>query len=962
MSTKFIHLLLLGFLLFGGTVYAQQWTRVIDPPPTPIYSNGSLSGEDVQPTSDGGYLMVGIESLPTGAVRDFPLMTKVDAQGYIEWQRHYFRDMGPTSIGYFNAVALLVGAGDTAVVAGSSPSNGVLVTQIDAQGDTIWRRNFLSNCGCTANKLSMQMVANGEYVLAIATTALVGGSTQTVLLQINKAGVVVNQSTQASFWAEDIRNTFDGGYILAGKNNNIPALQKLDAQWNTEWTEAYVGLINTGLHSVVQATDSGYVVATELNGVVGLTPRLFKVDATGQTIEWELDTLVSTVSIGLTGQSYHVIRTATGNLMYVASLYDSRSMAPTVYFFKVVVAEISPTGQIVDYTLLDPGQATEGKRIREVGPQEFIMVGSYTNSRGYLVKFGQAGPAPHQLRGHFYVEANSNCTLDTMERKLGNWILRATEQQTGQSYYANTDQNGAYQIDLPVGQYTIEGVLPNGVWVPCAPALALTASSGGRDTADFGFSTTFSCPHLTVDVSTPYVAACDTIVYTVNYCNNGSTTAIQPVVTLQIDTSMAWLSATVPTTALPSPGYYQATLGNLAPGQCATFEFTVGVPCQIPAWEWFCVQADIMPDTLCGGQFLGWDGSSIAINSTCVGDSIIYWLYNIGAGNMSSARNYLVTEDHIMLRTGNYQLGAGDSIRLVIPVKTGATYYLQAEQDGMHPFSAFVSTGVAHCSDVTLSTPNGLPFAQYPEDDAAPTRSIDCQSIQGNDSSNYKRVAPVGFGATHLIEREVDLEYQLRFQNTTGSVLQQVILVDTLAAELSPSTLVMGASSHPYTWSLTGTGILTIIMDNIYVDTLEWGFVKFKIAQQPNLTLGSVIYNSASISLGGRLLDGTNTTFHTIDEDFIPTNITKRRLNHLQWRIYPNPFNTQVTFALEEGTVPSFEVHIHDALGREVGRVQSVTGEAIQWNATALPAGVYVYQVLVKGALMGTGKIVAAPQ
>lgn len=961
MSTNIIHFLLLSFLLFGETVYAQQWTRIIDPPPTPIYSNGSLFGKDVQPTSDGGYLMVGIESLPTGAVRDFPLMTKVNAQGYIEWQRHYFRDMGPSSIGFFKTASLLVGAGDTAVVAAMA-SNGLSVVRIDAQGDTIWSRDFLSNCGCTANELSMERAANEEYIIAIATTALVGGNTQTVLFQINKAGVVVNQSTQSSFWTKDIRSTFDGGFILAGKDNGNPALRKLDAQWNVEWTETYAGLPTTSVHTVVQAADSGYVAATERQGVVGLTPRLFKVDPTGQNIEWELDTLVSTVDIGLTGESYHVIRTAAGNIMYVTNLYDSRSMTPTVYFFKTVVAEISPTGEIIDYTLLDPGQATEGVRIREVGPQEFIMVGSYANTRGYLVKLGPAGPAPYQLQGHFYVEANSNCTMDIVERKLGNWILRATEQQTGQIHYANTDQNGAYQIDLPAGQYGVEGVLPNGVWVPCAPALMLTASSGGRDTADFGYSTTFSCPYLTVDVSTPYVAACDTIVYTVNYCNNGSTTAIQPVVTLQIDTSMTWLSATVPTTALPSLGYHQATLGNLAPGQCATFEFTVGVPCQLPTWEWFCVQADIVPDTLCSGQFLGWDGSSISINSTCVGDSIIYWLYNVGTGNMSTSRNYLVTEDHIMLRTGSYQLGAGDSIRLVVPIRVGATYYLQAEQDAMHPFSAFVSTGVAHCSNATLSNPNGVVFAQHPEDDAAPTRSIDCQSIQGNNSSNYKRVAPVGFGALHLIEQEVDLEYQLRFQNTTGSVLQQVILVDTLAAELNPSTLIMGASSHPYTWSLTGAGILTIVMDDIYVDTLDWGFVKFKIAQQPSLALGTVIYNSASVSLGGWLLNGTNTTFHTIDDNFIPTNITRRSMDYLQWRIYPNPFNTQVTFALEQGTVPSFEVRIYDALGRAVGYVQSPTGEAIQWTTNNLPAGVYVYQVVVDGALMGTGKLVAAPQ
>ena len=970
MSLNFLKYSVLGLIVLLATVLqAQQWTGVIDAPPNALFyptpPGSTFGGEDVQPTSDGGYLVAGIESLATGAVRDFPVVSKANAQGYLEWQRHYFRPGGAASVGYFNHVALLVGAGDTALIAATgSYTNAVLMlTQITAQGDSIWQRNFLSNCGCQAEQLSMVMTANGDYLVAVATRPLTGGNGQTLLLQINSQGTVVQQTTQASFGAESIIKNFDGEYIVAGSFNNTPALRKLDAQLAIQWTNTYTSVPTSGLHSVAQTADSGYVAATELQGFIGPTPQLFKVDAAGQAVEWTLDTLATLVGIGLRGNSYDVIPTATGNLMYVVDLEDSRSVMP-IFGFKALVAEISPTGEILDYTLLDPGLviATKLKRIRPVGIHEFILVGSYANYRGYLVKLGQAGTQPQQLRGHLYVDTNNNCVLDLTEQRLRNWIVQAEHIQTGQLYYASTDYNGYYQINLPAGTYSVEGYAPNNIWSPCNTAIALTATRGGIDTLDFGFATTFSCPQLTVDVSTAYVQACDTLVYTVSYCNHGNAPAQQTLITLAIDTFTTWLGATLPTTVLSQAGWYQINVGNLGSGQCGTFEFRLATSCPLPPNYPICVQADIEPDTLCGSQFLGWDGSDIEVRGTCTVDSILYWLYNRGIGNMSTSRTYLVTEDHIMLRTGNYQLGAGDSVRIAIAIRSNSIYYIQAEQHPMHPYRAYASGGIADCSGITTGTINGISFSPYPEDDAAPTRSIDCQLGWNNDSSNYKRVSPVGFGSLHWIEQGVDLEYHLRFQNTTGSWLQQVILVDTLDANLDPTTLVMGASSHLYTWSLSATGVLRVELTNILLDTMAWGFVKFRIAQQPNLSLGTIINNSASISLGGYELSSTNTTFHTIADDFIPNNIIKHPKDVLEWLVYPNPFTTMVTFAPNKGLVAAFEVGIYDALGRKVGQVQSINGQAVQWQANGLTAGVYVYEILMEGIRVGTGKLVMGPK
>jgi hypothetical protein len=355
---------------------------------------------------------------------------------------------------------------------------------------------------------------------------------------------------------------------------------------------------------------------------------------------------------------------------------------------------------------------------------------------------------------------------------------------------------------------------------------------------------------------------------------------------------------------------------------------------------------------------LAWDGSNIEVEGVCTGDSIVYWLRNRGQGAMSSSRNYFITEDHIMLRTGNFQLPAGDSLRIVVPTSNTATIYrIQAQQHPQHPYRQATAAGLVNCLIPTgLSSNSGI--ALYPEDDASPSRSIDCQPAQNN--NNNKQASPIGYSTPHFIEPGVDLEYQLRVQNKDSFSLYQITFIDTLSDELNISSLVMGASSHPYTWSLSGTGILTVNLTG-QVAPSDWAFVKFRIAQKDSLPNGTLIYNSASISLNGRQLKQTNTTFHTVDDQFI---LSDQRLFPAlqQLHVYPNPFSNAVTFELESEQSQAFEVVVVDAVGRLVGQLQSPSGGAVQWQRNHLPAGVYFYQLRIAGALVGTGKLVAAPQ
>jgi hypothetical protein len=75
---------------------------------------------------------------------------------------------------------------------------------------------------------------------------------------------------------------------------------------------------------------------------------------------------------------------------------------------------------------------------------------------------------------------------------------------------------------------------------------------------------------------------------------------------------------------------------------------------------------------------------------------------------------------------------------------------------------------------------------------------------------------------------------------------------------------------------------------------------------------------------------------------------------------FPNPFNSQTTFAFTLPEAGNATLKIHDLLGREVATVLNGYKPAgayeINWSAASLPAGVYMY-TLKSGSFSQTQKL-----
>ncbi len=76
---------------------------------------------------------------------------------------------------------------------------------------------------------------------------------------------------------------------------------------------------------------------------------------------------------------------------------------------------------------------------------------------------------------------------------------------------------------------------------------------------------------------------------------------------------------------------------------------------------------------------------------------------------------------------------------------------------------------------------------------------------------------------------------------------------------------------------------------------------------------------------------------------------------------YPNPFNPVTTIQYELSQQSNVQITIYDLLGKEITTLISETQEAgiksVQWDATNVAGGVYLYQIRA-GEFVQTNKIV----
>jgi subtilisin family serine protease len=257
----------------------------------------------VRETADGGFILLGSSSSITNGSYDF-LIYKLDSSGNTVWQKNF----GGTGWEYASTVIQTTDAGYVMFGESNSFTNGgedFLLFKLDSSGNKIARKNFggtgsewvLSEYWLEPSGNGVVQTADGGYAFAGFSTSYTNGGFDIIVYRINHNGALLwkkNFGGAADEEAHAIKQTADGGFILAGLSNSFTnggedfVIYKLDSSGNEVWHKNYGGTSDDGALCIYQDANGDYMVAG-YSVSFGTTPGypdflLFKLDSDGNKI------------------------------------------------------------------------------------------------------------------------------------------------------------------------------------------------------------------------------------------------------------------------------------------------------------------------------------------------------------------------------------------------------------------------------------------------------------------------------------------------------------------------------------------------------------------------------------------------------------------------------------------------------------------------------------------------------
>jgi hypothetical protein len=242
----------------------------------------------VQQTSDEGYIIAGCTfSFKENSHGDVYLI-KTNSSGDTVWTKTYgensfwedIKSVQQTSdSGY-----IMTGCAYDIFIA----SDKSFFIKTDSLGDTVWTKTYGSKY-----LYSVQQTSDHNYIIA-GTSYYPGRSYDALLIKSNSSGDTIwtkNHGGINTDYANFVQQTSDQGYIIAGETESFGAggkdvwLIKTNSSGDTIWTKTYGGSGNDIAYSVVQTSDSGYIIAgeTESFGAGDSDVWLIKTDQDGNT-------------------------------------------------------------------------------------------------------------------------------------------------------------------------------------------------------------------------------------------------------------------------------------------------------------------------------------------------------------------------------------------------------------------------------------------------------------------------------------------------------------------------------------------------------------------------------------------------------------------------------------------------------------------------------------------------------
>ncbi len=934
------------------TSFAQGWEKVIN---TSERDFGISTAE----TQDGNFVVAGTSLNGLGTASESSIfLTKIDIHSNTLWTQSYgFAD----GLDYVYQVIATSDGGF--LLGGRSQTNGSYLQsyliKTDANGTEEWSNLYENVSNAPSEIRAIIESSNGDFIFTGNEDLL---SHDLSIGRVDASGNLLwmnsyyaNEADEGFALTETAQNEIVvTGFTNGGSGSNKFMLFKADADGNKLWSKTGADF---SVGRFVHLEDNGEITTIGSEGSQGVTMARFSEDG---DLLWRK----AVTTGGILTFMNQASPTADGG--YVMSGLTFVGNQDGAFILK-----LDNQGDRQWVQLHGGATRTELRGIIQTSSLEYLGVGSQNpntlpaTNNVYVVKTDSLGRLySNIINGRIANDTSMDCLVDSSEVGLVNWIVEARKDAT-QSFFGSSDSLGNYEITADTGAYHLILHSPNPYWGICTDSVPLLLTEFyDTTTVDFAVQPDIECPLLVVDVATPWLRRCFDNVYTVNYCNDGTMQADSAYVDIHLDPYLNFISASIPEQMI-SANEYRFQLGDLAIGACGSFNFTVNVDCDSTVLgQNHCVEAHIYPDSLCLPMNPNWSGAFVEVDAECQDSVLQFTIENTGAGSMDGPLRYVIIEDAILMHHSSFELIAGESQEIPL-ANNGASYLIYAEQEPGAPGQSVPILSVEGC----VSTP-GFPFStgfvnQFSHNDLNPFIDIDCRANRGSYDPNDKQGFPLGYGAEHFIEANTPIDYMIRFQNTGTDTAFTVVIKDTLSAWLNPASLRAGVSSHPYEFSLSGGGIATFTFNNILLPDSTTnlagsnGFVKFRINQEADNAIDTRIENRAAIFFDFNPPIFTNTTFHTIGEDWLSIILdTKDLTSSLEdIKVYPNPLRSSALFDLGDQQIKNGQFVLYNTQGQLVG-LQDFSGSTFTFERNQLSSGFYFFNIREEGKLIGKGKLI----
>lgn len=239
---------------------------------------------------------------------------------------------------------------DGFIIAGYSTSYGygdkdMYLVKTDAAGDTLWVRKYGGENDDVA--MSVRQTDDGGYIMAGWTNSEGSGGTDFYVVKAEGSGELSWSYTFGGAYddtAKCVQQTSDGGYVVCGTSERDGAyglnfdvyVIKLDVNGGLMWSYYSGGVIDDAANSIVQTEDGNYMIAgstAETDGTHNFYVE--RISTTGQYL-WS-----RAYRSGADNQAYSIIKADESNFVIAGYTYDSPN------YLECHLMKINSSGNII---------------------------------------------------------------------------------------------------------------------------------------------------------------------------------------------------------------------------------------------------------------------------------------------------------------------------------------------------------------------------------------------------------------------------------------------------------------------------------------------------------------------------------------------------------------------------------------------------------------------------------------